>query len=127
VLLRIAKFYGDEKYERFASTVLRLASPQVKRHPQGFGRALSSLEFHISSVREVVVIGDEGNELEREVRRRYLPDAIVARAGESGERSIPLLEGRIAVDGKPTAYVCENFVCQRPVTTAEELGKMLDS
>jgi uncharacterized protein YyaL (SSP411 family) len=41
-------------------------------------------------------------------------------ANVSGQ--IPLLEGRTAIDGKPTAYVCENFVCNRPVTTAEQLG-----
>ena len=43
VLLRLAKFFGEEKYERFAATVLRLIAPQIKRHPQGFGRALRRL------------------------------------------------------------------------------------
>jgi uncharacterized protein YyaL (SSP411 family) len=126
VLLRLAKFYGEEKYARFGSTVLRLASAQVRRHPQGFGRALSAIEFDLSAVKEIVIIGENGNDLEREVKGSYWPAAVVATSdGASGV--LPLLAGRSTIDGKPTAFVCENFVCQRPVTTVEELNELLES
>ena len=29
------------------------------------------------------------------------------------------------IDGKPAAYVCENFMCKAPVTSIEELRKLL--
>jgi uncharacterized protein YyaL (SSP411 family) len=29
------------------------------------------------------------------------------------------------VAGQPAAYVCQNFTCQAPVTTVEELEKVL--
>jgi uncharacterized protein len=124
VLLRLAKFYGEEKYERFASTVLRLTASQIKRHPQGFGRALSAIEFHVSDVKEIAVIGERGNDLEREILRRYRPNTVVA-LGRAGEFGLPLLEGRSMIDAKPTAHICENFVCQRPVTSLEELKELL--
>ena len=38
---------------------------------------------------------------------------------------IPLLVGRVAVDGRPAAYVCRGFVCERPVTTVDELEAAL--
>ena len=126
VLLRLAKFYGDEKYERFASATLRLAAAQIRRHPQGFGRALAAIEFHLARVKEVAVIGDPGNELERTVSNIYLPNAVVSIAGEPTSE-LPLLEGRTRVDGKATAYVCEDFVCQRPVTTPDELRSALNT
>ena len=125
VLLRLAKFYGDEKYQRFGSTVLRLASSQVRRHPHGFGRALSAIEFDLSAVKEIVIIGEKGNDLEREVKGAYLPAAVVA-TSDGASDGLPLLAGRPIVDGKPTAYVCENFVCQRPVTTVQALKDLLD-
>ena len=120
VLLRLAKFYGDEKYERFAVTTLRLAAGQIRRFPNGFGRALSAIEFLIGDVKEIAIVGARGGEVGREVWSGYRPFKVVATGGD-----VPLLEGREAVDGKATVYVCENFVCQRPVTEVEELRELL--
>ena len=47
----------------------------------------------------------------------------VVLAGGAGD--VPLLEGRGPVDGRAAAYVCERFVCQRPVTSADELRALL--
>jgi len=120
VLLKLAKLYGDEKYERFASTVIRLAASQIRRFPSGFGRMLSAVEFRLSDVKEVAIVGGNGSDIEREVWSQYRPFKVVASGGD-----IPLLEAREAVDGKATVYVCENFVCQRPVTSVEELRGLL--
>jgi uncharacterized protein YyaL (SSP411 family) len=43
-------------------------------------------------------------------------------AAEEARADIPLLEGRTAVDGRPAAYVCRGFVCERPVTDPAALG-----
>ncbi|MGB7203758.1 MAG: thioredoxin domain-containing protein [Pyrinomonadaceae bacterium] len=123
VLLKLAKFTGDERYERFAIATLRLAASQISRHPQGFGRALSALEFHLGETKEVVVVGEKGNELEREAQGKFLPDAVVVLSSEpeAHAATIPLLKDRGMIDGKATAYVCENLVCQRPVTSVDDL------
>ena len=121
VLQKLAKLLGDDKYERFASTVLRLIAPQISRHPQGFGRALSAIEFNLAAVKEIVIIGEKGNELEREVWSEFLPNKVVVLSGGTDDGTIPLIAERKIVDGKATAYVCENFVCQRPVTSVVEL------
>jgi uncharacterized protein YyaL (SSP411 family) len=123
VMLRLAKFYGDEKYERFALTVLRLASGQIKRFPNGFGRSLAALEFHLAATKEIALAADPGGELEREIWRDYRPFRVIAVGTEPN--GVPLLEGRTAVDGKPAAYVCEDFVCQRPVTDVDDLIGLL--
>ena len=120
VLLKLTKYFGDDRYERFAATVLRLVAPQLVRHAQGFGRAISALEFHMSSGKEIVVVGERGNELEREVLSRYLPVDVVA-IGDGRDDELPLLKDRPMVDGRSAVYVCENFVCQRPVQSVPEL------
>ncbi len=125
LFLKIAAISGDERYERFAVTVLRLVSSQIKRYPSGFGRALSALEFHLGRRKEVVLIGDSGD-LREVVWRDYLPfKVVVPSADGAGSEGIPLLEGKSLVDGKATAYVCENFSCRRPVSDAEDLASEL--
>ncbi len=42
-------------------------------------------------------------------------------------RGIPLLEGRGAVDARPTAYVCRNYACELPVTDPATLASQLDA
>jgi len=124
-LLKLSKLTSDEKYERYSIKVLRLIAPQIRRYPQAFGRVLSALEFHLSPTKEIVIIGEKGNELEREIEGNYLPNKIIVLADEKSDESIPLLQERKMIDGKPTAYVCENFVCQKPVTSVEELTKQI--
>jgi uncharacterized protein len=126
VLLKLAKLTGDERYERFAVTVLRIAATQARRYPQGFGRILSALEFYFNPTKEIVVLGSS-DELKSEIWRGFLPNKVVVLAEKAGENTglIPLLQERSLIDGQPTAYVCENFACQRPVTTAEDLREQL--
>jgi len=127
VLLRLARLTSDDKYERFAVATLRLAASQIRRHPQGFGRALSALEFHLAKRKEIVVVGAPKNVLHANILGRYLPDAVVAVSGESANTAklMPMFNGRIAKDDKPTAYVCENNVCERPVTSVVELERLV--
>ncbi len=124
VLLRLAKLTGEDKYERFAVTTLRLAAAQLRRHPQGFGRTLSALEFHLGETKEIAIVGLRGGEMEREILSKYLPDAVVVISDNAVADSsvIPLLKDRVVMDGKPTAYVCKDFVCVRPVTSLDEMS-----
>jgi len=127
VLLKLAKLLGDERYERFGVTVLRLTAPQMKRYLQGFGKALGAMEFYLGQTKEIVIIGERGNELERTVFSEFMPNNVVVLsedpAGEAG--LVPLLAERGMIEDRPTAYVCEDFVCQRPVTEIDELRKQI--
>ena len=127
VMLKLARLFDDEKYERLAVTVLRLAGSQINRYPQGFGRLLSVIESYFGRRREIIIIGERGNELEAALREYYLPNDIIIFAGPDAAKysAIPHLAGREMIDGKPTAYVCENFVCSRPASSVEELRNEL--
>jgi uncharacterized protein YyaL (SSP411 family) len=127
VLLRLSKFFQDERYDRYATTVLRLSSQQAARYPNGFGRALATVEFALGGSREVVVVGPKGNDLERSTWENYLPGKILITSDDPDRdaKIIPLLAGREMRDGKATAFVCENFTCQLPVTTVGDLENQL--
>lgn len=134
VLLKLASLTGESRYEEIAIKVLRALALAVVRAPSAFGRLHAALDFHLSRPREIAVILPEGgqrteNGILHELRSRWLPNAVIAIAAEGavgnpGPASA-LLEGKALLDGKPTAYVCRNFACQRPTTDPAELVRQL--
>jgi uncharacterized protein YyaL (SSP411 family) len=121
-LLRLALLSGEGKYERHALGVLRLLYPLARRHPHAFGHLLQAADFYLAPVREVAIVGADPSALVRAVRSEYRPHLVLAGGPADG---VPLLQGREPVAGKPSAYVCEHFVCKAPVTTAAELTAAL--
>jgi uncharacterized protein len=132
MLQRLTLFTGEADYERAGVDALRAVRNLMARAPTGFGTALGALDLYLSPAQEVAVIGERGDDdaerLIREVWDRYLPDVVLAAAGpddHDAARTIPLLAEKSLVQGKPAAYVCERFVCQRPVTAPSELAAQL--
>ena len=52
--------------------------------------------------------------------------AVAERSDRRAFDTVPLLEGRTQIDGRPTAYVCERFTCSLPVTDPDDLRDQLD-
>ena len=132
VLLRLSVITGNEDYASKAVAPLRTLAELMGRTPAGTGRWLAALDFYLSTPKEVAVVGplDDPDTvaLLRTVNGRYLANRVIVGAdGESAAAAsgLPLLEGRGMVDGRPTAYVCENYACQLPVTRAEALAAQL--
>ena len=133
-LLRLAIVTGEERYEEIALKALRPMADVMQKYPSGFGRYLSALDFHLGPVAEVALVWPAGAEgaaarLAETVFRRYQPNRVVvgAAAGAPGAVGLPLLADRGVVEGRPTAYVCRQYVCQLPVTDPEALARQLDA
>jgi uncharacterized protein YyaL (SSP411 family) len=130
-LLRLAAFTGENNYERYAVETLRSVRELMVRAPSGFAHWLAALDFYLSPSRELAIVGlrssSDTQSLLRTVHERYLPNHILAGADAPQDApASPLLEGRDLAGGRAAAYVCENYVCQLPVTTPEELAAQLD-
>jgi uncharacterized protein YyaL (SSP411 family) len=122
-LLRLAALTGEQRYEEAALGVIRLLHTVAPQHPVAFGHLLQAIDFQLAPVKEVALVGLGIEPLERVVRARFRPHLVLAGGRADG---VPLLAGREPVDGRATAYVCERFVCQRPVTAPAELAALLD-
>jgi uncharacterized protein YyaL (SSP411 family) len=132
VLLRLAAFTGEYAYRQRADDYLRPLGDLMVQHPQAFGHVLGALDFALSPVKEFAIIGGkDGGETQallNVINWRYLPGSVLACASADAAAAIeavPLLADRPLKEGHATAYVCQNFVCQAPVTTPQELEKLL--
>jgi uncharacterized protein YyaL (SSP411 family) len=125
-LLRLWKLTGESRYSDYAGMILESLGGLMAQQPAAFPHLLCALDFHLGNPKEIAVVGDPEDERTRELLRSifglYLPNKVVA-CGMGGD--VFLLENRQQREGVPTAYVCENFTCNLPVTTSQELIKRL--
>ena len=129
VLLKLGAFTGDHRYADVAQRALQSVQPALRSAPLGFAQWLVALDFALGRPKEIAIIGtsDEARSLLDVVFRKYRPNQIVA-VGQPGVASpIPLLEGRTQLNGRATAYVCQNFTCRLPVTEPEALAGQLET
>jgi uncharacterized protein YyaL (SSP411 family) len=122
-LLRLARLTGESRYENAALGAIGLLHTVAPQYPAAFGHLLQAIDFQLAPVREVALVGDDRAPLEDVVREAFRPHLVLAGGPRDG---VPLLEGREPVDGRAAAYVCERFVCRRPVTDPDELRALLD-
>ena len=130
LLLRLAVITGNEDYQRKAVPPLRTLSEFMSRAPAGTGRWLAALDFYVSTPKEIAIVGPRDDPATRRlldtVYGKYLANRVVVGAsGQDGEPALPLLQGRGMTGGIPTAYVCENYACQLPVTDVGALAAQL--
>jgi uncharacterized protein YyaL (SSP411 family) len=123
-LLRLSALTGNREYEHRATEVFALFAWAAIQHPESFAHLLRALDFHLSPTQEVALVGEELDELATVVRSGFRLHLVLA-GGPEGSEEPPLLRDRPLLDGRPTAYVCENFACQAPVTSPQKLAALL--
>src|SRR5262249_49535376 len=105
----------------------------MEKYPSAFGEMLNAADLLIRGIKEVAIIGNpalaDTQALLTPLYSAYRPNMILALSPQDvGETAIPpLLAYRMHVNGKPAVYVCEHFICQRPVTEPEKLGELLNA
>ncbi len=134
-LQRLAVLVGNDRYWREALRICLSMKEAMAQQPAGFGRLLCVLDSLLRPSQELVIVGaatDPATQaLLAEARSRYQPTTVLAALdpeNASPETSaLPLLAGRTLVDGKPAAYLCENYACRLPVTDPAALAALLDA
>ena len=135
LLLRLSVFTGQSTYSNHAASALRSMQQYMSRAPTGMGQWLCALDFYLSTPKEIAIVGTPTDPATKAllevVHGRFLPNKVLAGAdpatSTSGPSLTPLLEGRGMLENRPTAYVCQNYACQLPVTEPEALAGQLDS
>ena len=94
---------------------------------------LDGLDFLLDRPKEILIVTPndrgEAEPFLAELARVYLPNRVLvvvpeAEVAELATR-VPLLEGKRALGGKPTAYVCEARVCELPAREAELFARQI--
>ena len=123
-LLRLGKLCGRSDYLEAADGIIQAAAGLFERAASGLGQLLSAADMRLGPMPEIVVAGDptqaETAAVLADLRQRYLPNRVLACRVPGDQEDPPqlaaLLRGKDVTADEPTAYVCENFACQTPVS-----------
>jgi hypothetical protein len=126
-LLTYSALTGSSRHREAAEAALAAAGPLARSAPRFAGWSLAVAEAAVAGPLQVAVVGDDAvaAELAAVARASTSPGLVVA-VGAPDTPGVPLLADRPLVRGGAAAYVCRGFVCDLPVTTAEELTGQLD-
>jgi uncharacterized protein YyaL (SSP411 family) len=122
-LVTYAALTGSTRHREAAEAALSTAAALAAHAPRFTGWSLAAAVAMLDGPREIAVVGPPGEARDALARaaRQDLCAVVVVAEESPGEHAIPLLTGRVTVDGRPAAYVCRHHVCARPVTDPAQL------
>ncbi|MBI2763817.1 MAG: thioredoxin domain-containing protein [Chloroflexi bacterium] len=130
LLLRMAALTGEARFRTGAEQAIRTVVPYLGSQPTAFARWLAAVEFSLSAVAEVAIVGDPADPATRAllavVARTSAAPSVLAVSTTPEGSVVPLMAGWTRVVGaRATAYVCRGFSCRLPVTDPEALAEQL--
>jgi uncharacterized protein YyaL (SSP411 family) len=133
-LLRLYEFTLDARYLESASQLFSAFYETLEREPARVAEMLLALDYELDAVKEVVVVGPEaGGDLApmlAPLRSAFLPNRILSVVSEGAELAahaevVPLVSRKVARDGRVTAYVCVDRVCDLPTSDPGVVAKQI--
>ena len=134
-LVRLGQLTMDNSFQDTAQRLFQTFSGQVSQLPVAFPQLLMALDVHLGPSQEIVIAGDPADEATRQMLRaihaRFLPRTVLLlhpthpTDAAAIEALAPFVKAQQPLQGRPTAYVCEDYVCRLPTTDLDQFGTML--
>ena len=137
-LYRLYQFTVNPMFLERANRFTGSLSRSLKNAPTAFGELLLALDFENAKPLQIVLVSPNSevakskSELQPfvdELNQTFLPSKVVIQLREKATTEqvslMPWLKEKRALEGKTTAYICQNTRCQLPAKTLEEFRKQL--
>ncbi len=130
-LLRLGKMTADPELEKIAFQIGKAFSGAVSQAPSTYTQLMSSLDFALGPVSEIVIAGDLQSEDTKTMlgalRGEFIPNKVVIFRPDD-EEILSIAEFTrylLSINGRATAYVCRNYSCMAPTTDPGEMIKLM--
>jgi hypothetical protein len=133
-LLRLAEITHSEDFRKSAERALAAFAPRMMAAAMGVPQMLVALEFSLSKPKQIILAGERSAsatlQLRRVVDTLFVPNKVVVLIEGNESQAMlsayqPIIAGMEACKDRATAYVCENYTCQLPVSDPEKLAGLL--
>lgn len=135
-LLRLAQMIDNKKWRDLATNTFMFFSATLEQHSGRMPQLLSAVDFQLKKPKQIIIAGRPGAEdtqkLLQTIFDRYLPNKVLLLADDGpGQKLLagylPTIKFNRMLKGRATAYVCENYTCEIPVTETAELIQQLEN
>ena len=135
-LLRLAHLLDDQEFLSLAQKTLSAFGTTLEKQPVAMPNMDAALDLVHTSPLQIVVAGrrqDQKTEaILAQIGGRYLPNRVVLflDGGEDEQllkSEIPWIANYGMIEGQPTAYVCQNYVCDLPTSSPQKVGELIDA
>ena len=133
-LLRLHELTTDDSYRKRAEKAFAAFGKQLSESPASLSEMLLALELRVGEAREIVIVTPHSRKDAEPfldvLRRVFLPSSVLVVTNEGPplaklSKLAPLVEGKSAIGGKATAYVCTQGSCKLPATSPSVFEKQL--
>lgn len=130
-LLRLSRLTGAEQWERKAELQLLDFRSVLEEHPSGYTAFLQAIQFALHPSQELILAGSlnskELPKMQHIFFSSFRPFASVLYQEGSLSDTVPWIKDYPLTPNQTTAYLCENFTCQKPVHQIEEFQTLLEN
>ena len=128
-LLRLSYILdSNDWYDKAYNSVLSF-SGKISKMPYAMPQMLIALDYVLHKPRQIVIAGKRNDEMTyrmlQEVYKHFLPGKVIIQLENSSSKTFA--SKILTPNEKTTAYVCENFACQLPVTSLEKFKKLIEN
>ncbi|MCP4341387.1 MAG: thioredoxin domain-containing protein [Desulfobulbaceae bacterium] len=134
-LLRLGQLQNNDQWQQMARRLMESFSEVINNYPPALPLMLTAWLQIETKPSQVVIAGTRGAEdteaLLRIVESTFSKPRLLLLADGAENQSylaqnLPFLENVVPLEGKATAYVCEDFTCKMPVTDPVALQQQLE-
>jgi uncharacterized protein len=133
VLIKLSKITGRSDLNELIFKLVETFSGTVSKHPSAYTFFLSAFDFLIGPSFEIIIVGkssDDISKIQKLLNSKFIPNKILLYKPTDREDEInliaPFLTHYKEIDGKTTIYICTNYECKQPVTSVEEMMRLID-
>ena len=133
-LLRLHELTSNDSYRVQAQAAIRYLAAAVTRSPAAAPDLLQAVDFFLDDAKTIVIVtaGDrsEAEPFLRTLGATFLPNHVLAvvQQGDSlnqHAKFLPIVEGKRAMNGHATAYVCIHGICDLPTSDVGVFAKQI--
>ncbi len=134
-LLRLSQMSGNKTWREMAQRSIQAFERRLLSTPHAMPQMMAAVNFYLDKPKQILIAGQRNSPdtkaILREVHKRFIPNKILVLAdgGPAHQRlnaSLEILDSLRQVDGKATAYICEDYVCKLPTNDVAVVARLLD-